>query len=41
MTADPDTVDILKVRYGPSRQRRIYRPKSILKAGGRVSFGTD
>jgi predicted amidohydrolase YtcJ len=41
MTADPDTVDILTVRYGPSRQRRIYRPKSILQAGGRVSFGTD
>jgi predicted amidohydrolase YtcJ len=41
MTADPDTVDILTVRYGPSRQSRIYRPKSILQAGGRVSFGTD
>jgi predicted amidohydrolase YtcJ len=41
MTADPDTVDTLIERYGPSRQRRIYRPKSILRAGGRVSFGTD
>ena len=41
MTADPDTVEILTQRYGPSRQSRIYRPKSILQAGGRVSFGTD
>lgn len=41
MTADPDTVDILTQRYGPSRQSRLYRPKSILQAGGRVSFGTD
>jgi predicted amidohydrolase YtcJ len=41
MTADPDTVDILTVRYGPLRQSRIYRPKSILQAGGRISFGTD
>jgi predicted amidohydrolase YtcJ len=41
MTADPDTVDILTERYGPSRQSRLYRPKSILQAGGRVSFGTD
>jgi len=41
MTADADTVEILTERYGPSRQSRIYRPKSILRAGGRVSFGTD
>jgi predicted amidohydrolase YtcJ len=41
MTADADTLDILTQRYGPSWQSRIYRPKSILRAGGRVSFGTD
>ncbi len=41
MTADPDTVEILTQRYGPSRQSRTYRPKFILQAGGRVSFGTD
>ena len=41
MTTDADTLDILTQRYGPSWQSRIYRPKSILRAGGRVSFGTD
>ena len=41
MTADADTVEILTERYGPSRQSQLYRPKSILKAGGCVSFGTD
>ncbi|WP_322100140.1 amidohydrolase [Geminicoccus harenae] len=41
MSADPDTVDILLERYGPERQRQIYRPRSILNAGGTISFGTD
>ncbi len=41
MSADPDTIGVLTQRYGPERQRKIYRPKSILRAGGRVSFGTD
>lgn len=41
MSADPDTVDILLDRYGPERQKKIYRPRSVLKSGGRISFGTD
>jgi predicted amidohydrolase YtcJ len=41
MSADPDTVDILLERYGAERQRKIYRPRSILNAGGTISFGTD
>lgn len=41
MSADPDTVDILLERYGPKRQKQIYRPRSILKSGGTISFGTD
>ncbi|WP_113890223.1 amidohydrolase [Roseiarcus fermentans] len=41
MSADPDTVEILTERYGPARQSRLYRPKSILAAGGAVTFGTD
>jgi predicted amidohydrolase YtcJ len=41
MSADPDSIDILIERYGPERQKRIYRPRSILETGGRVSFGTD
>jgi len=41
MSADPDTVDILLERYGPERQQKIYRPRSILNAGGTISFGTD
>ncbi|MFG1463925.1 amidohydrolase [Xanthobacter sp. DSM 24535] len=40
MSADPDTTEILKDRYG-ARQQRIYRPRSQLEAGGRISFGTD
>lgn len=38
---DPDTVDILLARCGPQRQSTIYRPRSILKSGGRISAGTD
>lgn len=41
MSADPDTVDILRERYGAERQSRIYRPRSMLDAGGAISFGTD
>jgi len=41
MTADPDTLNILLDRYGPERHSKIYRPRSILESGGRVSFGTD
>lgn len=40
-SADPDTQQNMLERYGPERQSRIYRTKSILKSGGRVSFGTD
>ncbi|WP_041593226.1 amidohydrolase [Terriglobus roseus] len=38
---DPDTTQILLERMGPERQGKIYRPNSILKAGGRISMGTD
>ena len=41
MSADPDTVDTLTRLYGPARQSKIYRPKSILAAGGSVTFGSD
>jgi predicted amidohydrolase YtcJ len=41
MSADPDSVDILLERYGPERQKKIYRPRSILNTGGTISFGTD
>jgi predicted amidohydrolase YtcJ len=41
MSADPDTLASLTARYGPARQSRIYRPKSILAAGGSVTFGSD
>nr|WP_274704739.1 amidohydrolase family protein [Aquabacter cavernae] len=39
-SADPDTTEILKDRYG-ERQKKLYRAQSILKSGGRISFGTD
>ncbi|MEP9375817.1 amidohydrolase [Aquabacter sp. CN5-332] len=39
-SADPDTSEILKDRYG-ERQKKLYRVASTLKSGGRVSFGTD
>ena len=41
LSADPDTVDTLTRLYGPARQSKIYRPKSILAAGGSVTFGSD
>ena len=41
MTADPDSVEVLIERYGRERQSRIYRPKSILQSGGKITFGTD
>ncbi|MEP9369365.1 amidohydrolase [Xanthobacter sp. VNH20] len=39
-TADPSTLESLKDRYG-ARQKDIYRPRSTLESGGRISFGTD
>ena len=41
LSADPDTLDTLTRLYGPARQSKIYRPKSILAAGGAVTFGSD
>ena len=41
MTADPDTMGILSERYGPERHSKLYRPRTMLEAGGRISFGTD
>ncbi len=38
---DPDTTEILLARCGPARQAKIYRPNAVLKAGGRISLGTD
>lgn len=40
-SADPDTMQNMLERYGPARQSRMYRTRTILKQGGRVSFGTD
>ena len=40
-SADPDTAGTLLERLGPERQRRMCRPRSVLDAGGRISFGTD
>ncbi|MBN9016212.1 MAG: amidohydrolase [Rhizobiales bacterium] len=39
-SADPDTLINMKERYG-ERQQKIYRAKTALEAGGRMSFGTD
>lgn len=41
MCADPSSVGILIERYGVERQRKIYRPRSVLDSGGTLSFGTD
>ncbi len=41
MSADPDSVDILLERFGPERQRRIYRPRSMVDTGAVIAFGTD
>jgi len=40
-SADPDTMQNMLVRLGPERQSRMYRTKTVLREGGRVSFGTD
>lgn len=40
-SADPDTLENMVARYGQPRASRMYRTRSVLKAGGRVSFGTD
>ena len=41
MSADPDTVQNLAVRYGRPRQDLFYRAQDVLRAGGRISLGTD
>jgi hypothetical protein len=41
MSADPDTEDILLKRFGPERQQRLYRPRSVLDTGAVIAFGTD
>lgn len=41
LSADPGTVDTTIERCGVDRQRKMFRPKSILDAGGMVTFGTD
>ncbi|MFG1478716.1 amidohydrolase [Xanthobacter sp. V4C-4] len=40
-SADPDTLQNMLERYGPERASRMYRTQTVLKSGGRVSFGTD
>ncbi|BAX97764.1 putative amidohydrolase [Mycobacteroides stephanolepidis] len=40
-SADPDTVVNLATRYGAPRKDNFYRIQDILRAGGRVSLGTD
>ncbi|MFG1425663.1 amidohydrolase [Roseixanthobacter glucoisosaccharinicivorans] len=40
-SADPDTLVNMTARYGQPRASRMYRTKTILNQGGRVSFGTD
>jgi predicted amidohydrolase YtcJ len=41
MSADPDTVENMAVRYGSPRKDRFYRTQDVLKPGGRISLGTD
>jgi predicted amidohydrolase YtcJ len=41
MSADPDTVLNMAARYGKPRQELFYRTQDILRAGGRISLGTD
>jgi predicted amidohydrolase YtcJ len=41
MSADPDSAGTMLERYGPERHRQIYRPRAMLNAGARISFGTD
>ncbi|HEY8516920.1 MAG TPA: amidohydrolase [Candidatus Binatia bacterium] len=40
-SADPATVEIALERYGPERQKKTFRARSILDTGGEISFGTD
>ena len=40
-SADPDTLGNMVARYGQPRASKMYRTKTILNEGGRVSFGTD
>ncbi|BBY67662.1 putative amidohydrolase [Mycolicibacterium helvum] len=41
MSADPDTVQNMAARYGKPRQDLFYRAQDVLRAGGRISLGTD
>ncbi len=41
MSADPDSAGIMLQRYGPERHSNIYRPRTMLQSGARISFGTD
>lgn len=41
MSGDPDTLQNLAERYGPERAAKMYRPKTVLRSGGRISLGTD
>jgi predicted amidohydrolase YtcJ len=41
MSADPDTMQNMAARYGKPRQELFYRTQDILRAGGRISLGTD
>ncbi|BBY47010.1 putative amidohydrolase [Mycolicibacterium arabiense] len=41
MSGDPDTLQNLAERYGPERAAKMYRPKTVLQSGGRISLGTD
>jgi predicted amidohydrolase YtcJ len=38
---DLDTSDTMMVRCGPERQAKMYRPRSLLQSGARISAGTD
>ena len=39
MASDPSTVGITAERCGPERQRRIYRPRTVLAGGATIAFG--
>lgn len=41
LSADPGTVGTTIERCGLDRQRKMFRPKSILESGGMITFGTD
>ncbi len=41
LSADPGTVDTTIIRCGHDRQRKIFRPKTILDSGGMITFGSD